>query len=46
MDAKNTVIVLDNAPVHRSATCGEFEVKFLLAYSPILSPIDNFFFGD
>ena len=42
-EAVNPVIVLDNAPVHRGAVCGEALVKFLPAYSPFLNPIENCF---
>ena len=43
MNAPNPAIVLDNAPVHRGATCGDAIVKFLPAYSPFLNPIENCF---
>ena len=43
MNAQNPVVVLDNAPVHRGATCGDAIVKFLPAYSPFLNPIENCF---
>ena len=43
MDVQHGTIVLDNAPVHRGAVCGDHEVKFLTAYSPFLNPIENAF---
>ena len=42
-DAVNPVIILDNAPVHRGAMCGDALVKYLPAYSPFLNPIENCF---
>ena len=42
-NARRPVVVLDNAPVHKGATCGNARVKFLPAYSPFLNPIENCF---
>lgn len=40
---QNPTIVMDNAPVHNGAYCGDIPVKFLPPYSPFLNPIENAF---
>ena len=39
----DVAMVMDNAPVHNGATCGDVAVKFLPPYSPFLNPIENCF---
>ena len=45
LDANNacTTIVMDNAPVHRGASCGDSMLRYLPPYSPFLNPIENCF---
>ncbi len=46
---RNVVLVMDNAPIHKTAAVKEFlelhhiELVFLPPYSPDLNPIENFF---
>ena len=42
-DMVNTFVVMDNAPVHRGAHCGEARIKFLPAYSLFHNPIEKCF---
>ena len=42
-DAANVSVVMDNALVHRGATCGNCEVRFLPPYRPFLNLIENAF---
>lgn len=42
-DNEHTTLVMDNAPVHRGAACGDTRPRFLPPYSPFLNPIENCF---
>lgn len=43
MDVNDPTVVMDNAPIHGSASCCEFPIQKLPAYSPFLNPIENAF---
>ena len=42
-DNNQTTLLMDNAPFHNGATCGNCAIRYLPPYSPFLNPIENCF---